>query len=198
MDQNHLLVLVSGKQGSGKSSLGHELQELLRPNVCVLSHKFATPLYEMHDAVMDVLIGYLPENHEIFKKIHGPLLQMLGTEFGRKHLGENIWVDLLRSDLSLNKVDYYVLVSIVDDCRFPNEFDIDWPDKLTVRLECDRDVRKARCEKWRENENHESEIALDEYARLGKFDIYLDTRAANVDETARIVYQEIQQRIGVA
>lgn len=42
------------------------------------------------------------------------LLQRLGTDAGRKNLGENVWVDALLNAPSAGRV-------VVADCRFPNE-----------------------------------------------------------------------------
>jgi len=76
-------------------------------------------------------------------------LQVLGTECGRKIIGDNIWVDALFDSLSENKK--YVIA----DVRFPNE-------AIGIR---DRGGRMYRIEREGVGpaNNHLSEIALDHY-----------------------------------
>lgn len=160
------VILISGKMGSGKTTLSGALKDALKDKL-VARIKFADPLYQMHDAVLGLLASY-GFTREIKKD--GPLLQLLGTEWGRKHLGEDIWVMIAknRADRLLKEAD----VVIFDDARFENELDA-FPEALKIRLECPREIRKARCEMWRENDTHPSEIALD--ASIGKFDLVIYT-----------------------
>lgn len=193
-----MIVLISGKQGAGKTTLAKGIYN--RCAVMGLSPhfvKFAEPLYKMHDAVLSVLKdnGF---TRDIVKD--GPLLQLLGTDWGRKTLGDNIWCDL-----AVNKVKYiYKLyasdgvlkfypgpVIIIDDARFENEFDA-FPDAYTVRLEADKEVRKARCSMWRENDSHPSETGLDNYAKDMKFKHYVMTDSGvYTEDLARSIVEAI-------
>lgn len=194
------VILISGKQGSGKSKTAKALNDILWDlgggGVVAKQFRFAGPLYEMHDEVLKVLKRYGVERPELVKD--GPLLQLLGTEWGRKTVDQELWVKCCQNGISdwFDKHPVLNKFAIVDDCRFPNEFHSQ-PDEdaLRIRLECDRELRKARCSQWRENENHESEIALDGYAADGKFDMYLDTGIAgsSPDISARIVFEQIKQ-----
>ena len=92
-----------------------------------------------------------------------------------------MWANALLTKLkSIENVADYVFI---DDCRFPNEFDIlkENPKVVTIRLVASEAVRKPRCSYWREKP-HESETALDSYADEGKFDIYIDTENNNINE----------------
>lgn len=176
------ILMISGKQGSGKTTLQKLIAEAwcVNHNGFVLQMNFADVLYKMHDAVLNVLHYYLPPRPMVKD---GPLLQLLGTEWGRYTIDQNIWVKIvqkrierLRADVNADMI--HDALVIIGDCRFENEFD-GIPEALRVRLECDREVRKARCSQWRENEHHPSEIGLDTYAHDERFDLRLDSGSAN-------------------
>lgn len=195
------IVLISGKQGSGKSSLANGL--LLwaqKSNWYCKIFKFADPLYEMHDECLAILKD---RGVEVPNK-DGALLQILGTEWGRKNYGEDIWARLCRSHVD----DYSKFLQtpttmpmgrdpnpgliIVDDCRFVNEAQI-FPDAITVRLEATREARKMRCDSWRENEDHPSETGFDGVQIADYFSIVLNTGplAFSEEETLAEIVKEI-------
>lgn len=184
------VILISGGQGAGKTTLCRILrQEFETRNNRTASFKFAQPLYDMHHAVHKVLRSYgIDREHQ---GTDGVLLQVLGTEWGRRVLGNNVWVRAL-----LNTVEMYWALNpstmiFIDDVRFPNElhaFD-KYPDVnvVSIRLECDKGVRQARAEKWRPNESHQSERALDEHK--GKFTYTFDSGANSAASIAQEVYR---------
>lgn len=184
------VVLLSGKQGSGKTTLQKSLVEKWfqvhgrQPTVV----NFADILYEMHNAVLTILHQYWP-NRKLVKD--GPLLQMLGTDWGRNTIDENIWVKILQNKVSFTTFKPNDLV-VVGDCRFPNEFDA-FPGALRVRLNAPEGVRKERVSMWRENSNHASETGLDEYDKQGKFDIYLDTQMMTADLCMSLVFVALEK-----
>jgi len=203
----HKMVLISGKQGSGKSTLA----EGLFNNAVVYGHlpvylRFASVIYEMHDAALAVAKKYgVPVN-----KKEGDLLQYIGTEWGRALKGENVWVNALKTrveqeiverEILPNGVDYPLLV-VIDDMRFPNEFNAFMDSQLMVdgtflevkklRLVADTETRKARCSYWRENDQHTSETGLDIYADEGKFDLYIGTSGVmGAEETLNIAIEAV-------
>lgn len=165
------IILLSGGQGSGKTTIATLLKQCLEQvGSKVHVFKFAAPLYEMHDLILPVLkrMGIRPES--TYKD--GPLLQKLG-EYGREMIDVDIWAKVTR-----NLVDNFLRetregFAIVDDCRFQNEFNI-FPHALRVRLTCPEDIRKLRCgDTWRAKP-HQSETDLDNYELAAKFDLVLD------------------------
>ncbi len=170
-----IYVMLSGKQGSGKTTLSNYLSDEIigsTKGLCSVQLNFAEPLYEMHNACLGVL-SRAGIRRDIKKD--GPLLQLLGTEWGRKTIDENIWVKVLRgrAEKVANDVEHLfeTLVVLVGDCRFKNEIDA-FPDAIKVRLHCPKEVRMKRCEMWRENDTHPSEVDLDDYKG---FDADLET-----------------------
>lgn len=168
------VVLLSGAQGSGKSTIAKELVKAaysrgLEP----ILMKYADILYEIHDSVWEIMKSHGVEKSRILPKnqaIDGLLLQVLGTEWGRSR-DPNLWVNVMRE--RIKKVGRDKLV-IIDDARFVNELYVTTPAfSVKVRLECGEEERKSRAEKWRERTTHESETALDN--SLDRFDLLFDT-----------------------
>ncbi len=182
------IIAISGKQGSGKSSLADALVLALKAHdpkihsVAIL--KFAGPLYAMHDYILNTMEHWTGKKP--FTKC-GPLLQYLGTEFGRGNYGENVWVDALKHLIGAESRENI----IIDDCRFENEFNA-LPEALRVRLECSEEVRKARCPAWREDVNHPSETGLDNYAWERRFDIHLDTEVMPTAACVDIIMRRLE------
>lgn len=149
-----MIILLSGKQGSGKSTLAEGLLNRL-PGITKVM-KFADPLYAMHDACLPILKEYGIRDKAMIKD--GDLLQILGTEYGRRKIREDLWVEILRQRVNTSLADNI----IIDDARFINEVNM-FPDALKVRLECPVDARKPRVSYWREDQSHPSETGLDSY-----------------------------------
>lgn len=200
-----MIIAISAKQGAGKTTTADALAAAIKSED---SHprrvRFAAALYEMHDAIRPVLTKYGIER----PAIDAPLLQILGTEYGRNIIGENVWVDCLmhfiNNDLNIVvDLDEDIPAYIIDDMRFKNEFAAfdkfkDLPNFpiLRVRLECDRDIRKARRgDKWRDNETHASEVDLDGYVTEGKFDLIVDTGVTPINEVVDQILVAMQTKI---
>ena len=170
------IVVISGKQGSGKSTLQQKLVESwqTKPGHRAFALNFADPIYEMHNAVRAVARRYklpIPEPKD------GRLLQLLGTEWGRSTLGRTVWIDCVKEkirELAEENDHYSDLLFIIGDCRMVNEFDA-FPEALRVRLSCVKDVRQERCTNWRDNDGHPSEVELDRHERNYAFDLMIDT-----------------------
>lgn len=177
------IILLSGKQGSGKTTTALAVEKKFRDaGLLLMRYRFATALYAAHDAVIATLsrLGAIPATQK-----DGLLLQVLGTEWGRKR-DTDMWVNAARAyyaKLETNTQDTGAqLVGLIEDCRFFNEFH-SYPDThaIRVRLEASEETRKARTESWRENTSHPSETELDDYAADGKFDLCFDTSTVPTD-----------------
>lgn len=197
---NFKVVVISGKMGSGKTTLATALARCAHrhPHVRAVVMNFADTIYEIHDFArgrMKDLGLPTPEGLEVKD---GSLLQFLGTEWGRKTYGQGVWAEALVGRigkfLALSGEAFASYLFIIPDCRFKNELAA-FPDALKVRLECPREVRKARCSQWRENDLHQSEVDLDEWVGITglpeKFDMYFDTNTMPPEGIAELIYHKV-------
>lgn len=184
-------LLISGKQGSGKTTTGYAIQDIFLKQYgwSVEMISFAEVIYRMHDSCLKILSEY-GIKRDIVKD--GPLLQLLGSDWGRKTINEDVWVNCAKEKIKqLIKIQekensFVSKLFIITDSRFPNEFD-DYENALRVRLECAKEIRQKRCETWRDKDDHISETALDEYAEQGRFDLKLDTGITNLSDVSNCI-----------
>lgn len=189
---NSLIVLISGKQGSGKTTAAQYIRNYF-DELDFETHRmrFAEPLYKMHNKIYEVMQEYG------FKKPpikDGPLLQLLGTEWGRNTIDKDIW-----AKACFNKVSKVVgenVVVTIEDCRFENELDI-FSNALKIRLVASPSARRERCSAWRENETHQSEIGLDEYEKNGGFDLIINTALNTKIATQRTCIEACRYRMAI-
>jgi dephospho-CoA kinase len=179
----HNIILISGKQGSGKTTVTNALiLKAARKDFNAMGVIFAQTIYDIHDYIRELMrFRGIERPHK-----DGKLLQLLGTEWGRNLIDENVWVDALIGNLhNIAPEPKDNQLFVVSDCRFKNEFD--GIDAFRVRLEAPREIRKARCDAWRDTDTHPSEIDLDEYAAQGKFDVTINTVGITHDEAAELI-----------
>jgi len=163
------VILISAKQGGGKTTLANDLKmilqtELLEPRLV----KFAEPIYEIHDTVYSMLKKYGIDS----KGIDGTFMQFIGQHV-RDRFGDTTWSNIAHH-LVVSALQLPRAVVVCDDLRYQNELNVwDRNDTCLIRLECPEYVRKARAEKWREDTNHPSETELDGYPH---WDMVFDTR----------------------
>lgn len=184
-----MIVMISGKQGSGKSSASDGLAKILEERSIlnrVKRYRFADPLYKMHDAVRKILQEIGVTSYD-FNNTDGNLLQMIGTDWGRNTVSKDMWIKAAQ-----NRYETFVSVSsklstnyfIIDDLRMKNEFEAF--NALRIRLECPEEVRKLRARKWRTNTTHQSETDLDDW--VDKFDLIVNTEALSAEETLETIF----------
>lgn len=180
------IIMISGKQGSGKTTLADRLYDkLVNPDTLtgVVRLKFADPLYAANEALKDAMEPFgIPVSEK-----EGAFLQFLGTEWGRKK-DPDIWVKALKKQVSFYEAQAPGSFIIIDDCRFKNEFDA-FPDALRIRLKAPEEDRKVRTHVWRDNTLHASETDLDDYE--SKFELVIDTGANTKDQTLLAVLKHI-------
>ena len=111
-----MIVGLTGRKGCGKSSVANIFRDRLGYEVL----SFASPIKDM----LRVLgLGDAELNDPVIKEIvldeYGKspreMMQLLGTEFGRAMIKNNIWVTALEKQIDEDK-NY-----VIDDVRFPNE-----------------------------------------------------------------------------
>jgi hypothetical protein len=191
------IILISAKQGGGKSTLSAEIRKLFSDqmmegpwNWMSVEMIFAGAIYEMHDYCRKYLTDC---GIEVSSQKDGDLLQFLGTEWGRGKYGPDIWVDILRAKIQetihhAEKTGVNKLLICIPDCRFKNELEV-WPGAYRVRLECPEEIRRERCSMWRKNTAHASETDLDD--SLHKFDLVLRSDKVSALDLARKVLFEL-------
>lgn len=151
------IIMISGRQGAGKTTLACDLAEILRNNSYKpILLKFASPLYALHN----LIYGKLSEYGVRPKKIDGTLMQLLGAHLRDTH-DDKLWVKIVRHDIEKALKEPRAVV-VIDDLRYKNEAKT-WlrHEMCLVRLECPERVRKKRAEKWRKDTEHASETELD-------------------------------------
>ena len=192
-------ILVSGKRHSGKSTLAKKIFEgLEKKGFLVKELRFAEEVYAIDDLLWKHIgkFGYAKP-----KKSRGTL-QVIGTELGRAQIDNLIWINIVKEKMkkfqagveSFGRPVFF----IIEDCRFKNEFD-EFPGAISIRLECSKEIRKARCEAlglvWDESkEDHQSETDLDSYVGEGKFGIVLDSNSKDIENIAKEAYEQIKIR----
>jgi hypothetical protein len=154
------IIMISGKQGSGKSAV----RDIILSKLPMSIHcSFAEPLRGLVKGLSEVSKD-LELNIEVEESRE--LMQFLGS--WARNINRNVWVER-----AVDLVNSFPpnIIPVFDDLRFPNEFDA-FP-ATTIRLVCPEEIRKERAKYWG-NPEHISETALDDHEDL--FDYVLDTR----------------------
>ena len=151
------VILISGKQGSGKTTLANNIVDKFRSINCSIYHfAFADPIYEIHNQYSQV------KNRD--------LLISIGT-MGR-NINVNYWVSILLKKIEDAPSSFFV----ISDCRRINEiesfnlFDSRIYRIIKIRLNASMEVRLYRALCF-SNNDHISETELDNYPH----DLYINT-----------------------
>jgi hypothetical protein len=176
------ILLISGKQGSGKTTLAEGLTKVCHALMYEpIRTRFSEILYKIHDSARDTARSYGIDYPTKF----GPLLQELGTSLGRDTFGEDIWVDALKRKVEKDSIHNGVV--IIDDARFLNEiecFDGSEHQVFKIRLDASKDNRQERADAWRDNDTHASEVSLDDYKG---FNLNIQTDTTGQAKTLKVV-----------
>ena len=108
------VIGISGKAEAGKSTFAQFLKEALEKK------HYRVLLINYGDYVKFIAEKYYNWNGEK-DEVGRALLQHIGTEQGRLQVDENIWTDMVIRTVEVAERDYDV--TIVADCRFPNEYE---------------------------------------------------------------------------
>lgn len=159
-----VVVLITGKMGSGKTTLGKYIRESLNSldGLLVTQMGFADPIKYVAEAFF---------NWDGKKDARGRrLLQVLGSEAGRAY-NPSIWVDKLVARV----FDGVFNVTIVDDWRFPNERDclLSNPFIEVITVGVNRDIPTLV------NGDHPSETSLS--MDVHGYDFYINNQG-NLDD----------------
>jgi dephospho-CoA kinase len=157
-------ICYTGKQRAGKDTAAEFLIKTYGGTI----YKFADPLYEMMHSIYE--IAGLPHGYNTKDRT---LLQFLGTDWGRKTIDPNIWINImdkrLMSQSSIHDMmkeysifnDYNEDNIFVTDARFPNEIELLKRHGFKIcRIDATEENRISR---GATNLTHASETALDNY-----------------------------------
>jgi len=170
-----LIIIISGKQGSGKTTLGHNLTKYYQDISPKTVHcTLAEPIYELHN--------------KLYETKNRKALQSIGD--WARAICPDIFIKAIIS--KIDKSD----IAIISDCRRLDEIRAlssigRFRNVITVRLDCDVESRKRRCPAYG-SDDHLSETELDEF----DFSIRIDTNTLTVDEVRnRVITYVIDYRL---
>jgi len=189
-----MIVLISGKQGSGKTTLSGKLREKARMN----------GVYAWPGGFGKAMRAIVASMQAVAKSVGCPvpdkvetreLMNFIATSWGRK-MDPDFWIPpVIKSyeeiaDAWKNQIDF---LFIIDDFRCKNEAHaFDHLDNVfRIRLECAEEIRKQRAKYWG-SPDHFSEVDLDGYTN---FDLDLDTNLKTPDENCDIAYGRILEKM---
>ena len=106
------IIAFCGSQSAGKSTAADILV-----SKGFARTSFAESIYQMLSALLGVNVRTLDkQSYGLCGRTIRQMLQLLGTEWGREQIGQDIWVEAMRKRLGHG--GYWV----IDDLRFTNEY----------------------------------------------------------------------------
>jgi len=175
-----MIIGISGKRGSGKSTLCKLLIEKLAAKGIIAEKKsFAGKLKEITAIIsgLDLELMYTQEGKNImvpsFGLTVGQMQQKIGTEVMRDNFDKDVWVKAL-----LNSYTYKKDVWIIEDVRFENEAEAirKMPQNVIFRLNGDpAGINKNSTRDL----SHPSETSLDDYEH---FDLVIDNSIQDISK----------------
>jgi hypothetical protein len=214
-DDKTALIFLSGQQGSGKSTLCKEIEEVCAAlGLNCKREYFAKTLYDFQDSAIkwaaSILGSTVPGYFELRgtpRYKNGTFLQKMG-DLLRETFGEDILIKEVE-----DHVDSYIgygqsqRVVIIEDGRLPGEFTSMKAAAakhgalfLSIRLECPEETRKSRLgDKWRPATGHKTETGLGSPEWHERFDYVFDTSSGiSPVEMAKLVKGDLVAHFGDA
>jgi GTPase SAR1 family protein len=182
-------IILSGKQGAGKTSVAESLVELIEEETSerVEIIPFAKALKDAVGRTIDEFreVGLI-NTDELPKSLKRPAYQAIGQGLRDHYPG--IWVDTW-----LYKAQNTDALVVNDDARYPNEIRKTSNNEFfTVRLKASRGLRAQRIDLI--GEDHDSEVALDDFDE-DEYDLVIDqdqlVRLDGVESTPGAIAQDI-------
>lgn len=169
-----MIIAISGKMGSGKTTLADALSHSFLLNGLEIQRlKFAGPIYNCATLIQEHLKIPVEKDRQ--------LLQFLGSHFKQK-ISFDFWTQQLLSQITSKPNTVY----IIDDLRFKDEATaLKNLGAFLIRLDCPEEERAARVgAALFLNDKHSSELDLDDYT---KFDLTLNSSIIPVIQLVKII-----------
>jgi len=179
-----MIVGISGKQFSGKTTLANQLAK--KTNGRIIRVSFADKLKQTASMLTGIPVASMQEHKNKMIKgwnmTLGQFLQWFGTDVCRNQY-ENVWVDMSIADLSPD-CDY-----VFDDVRFKNEAEaISDSGGVIIRVNGDPSSKREASTRSQE---HPSETDLDDFLW---FDLVLDSESLSIDQMGEKAYDFLKNK----
>ncbi|MHA1286101.1 MAG: AAA family ATPase [Candidatus Thorarchaeota archaeon] len=193
MDESSpLKIAISGKMGSGKTTLAMEI-------ICQFNQAYngQSSMVSLGAPVKEVARNYFLMPDGVKDR---PLLQKIGQQF--RSIKENVWVDLMFQEVDVMSDTTSVELFICDDVRFQNELKAMQEDGwMTIRLTVDEEEQKRRLESaygdgWTQHWENRNEISETDLDKIEGFDMVLhNLELSMVPHTASEILELINSEI---
>ena len=146
-------IAISGKQGSGKTTLANEFLNKYFFTKCSFANKVKEIAVDLFNLSVDEAYG---ENKDRV------MLQQIGKNM--RDIDNDVWINYLirrikNIEQDANRKHQHI---IIDDVRYKNEFDaLKKAGFIMIRIECPEEERKRRLGDCFNNPEHQSETDLD-------------------------------------
>lgn len=194
-----MIIGISGKKNSGKSTVseilnkkGFYLDSFASTVKDIASLLFSYSREKLEGNTVEDRLWRETEDSNLSKflgKSFSPrnALTLIGTEFGRDMIHENIWIKTVFDRYGQSQNPNLVIT----DVRFPNEFDSikSYKNILTFNIRINRPGNTIS--------EHISETALDEKDKNGGFDYYIinDGTINDLESKINLILDDIKNKI---